>query len=109
MYKRQLLLGFADVVLPGDLVKSPLDPGELATLVVTVAAGAAIALALGRRLPDLRAGAALAAIGSPIRRATVAVGLLVERLDFALRHWHVAGLSLVVLTLLFAAAMSGAR
>lgn len=104
-----LLLGFADVVLPGDLVKSPLDPGELATLVVTVAAGAAIALALGRRLPDLRAGAALAAIGSPIRRATVAVGLLVERLDFALRRWHVAGLSLVVLTLLFAALMSGTR
>jgi multicomponent Na+:H+ antiporter subunit D len=104
-----LLLGFADVVLPGDLVKSPLDPGELATLVVTVVAGAAIALALGRRLPDLRAGAALAAIGSPIRRAMVAVGLLVERLDFALRHWHVAGLALVVLTLLFAAAMSGAR
>ena len=68
-----------------------------------------LALALGRRLPDLRAGAALAAIGSPIRRATVAVGLLVERLDFALRRWHVAGLSLVVLTLLFAAAMSGAR
>ncbi|MBK7331054.1 MAG: NADH-quinone oxidoreductase subunit J [Betaproteobacteria bacterium] len=51
-----LLLGFADVVLPGDLVKSPLDPGELATLVVTVAAGAAIALALGRRLPDLPGG-----------------------------------------------------
>ena len=41
--------------------------------------------------------------------AMVAVGLLVERLDFALRRWHVAGLSLVVLTLLFAAAMSGAR
>lgn len=104
-----LLLGFADAVLPGDLVKSPLDPGELATLAVTFAAGAAIALALGRRLPDLPAGAALAAIGSPIRRATVAVGTLVERLDFALRRWHVAALSLVVLTLLFAAAMAAGR
>jgi hypothetical protein len=64
-----------------------------------------------RATPARPPGAAprFAAIGSPIRRATVAVRLLVERLDFALRHWHVAGLSLVVLTLLFAAAMSGSR
>jgi len=91
--------------LPGELLGNPLSAKELPWLLLTVAGGAALALALGRRLPDFAAGAALAAIGSPIRRATVALGGLFERGDALLRRWHVAGVSLLALALLFGAAM----
>jgi len=91
--------------LPGELLSHPLAPKELLWLLATVAGGTVIALCLGRRLPGLPGGAALAAVGSPVRRATVAIGGLFERADAALRQWHVAGISLLVLTLLFGAAM----
>ena len=106
-----LLLAFAATgpgPLPGELLSNPLSPKELPWLLATVAGGTAIALCLGRRLPAVPGGAALAAIGSPVRRATVAIGGLFERADAALRQWHVAGISLLALTLLFGAAMFAA-
>jgi len=106
-----LLLAFAATEsgpLSRELLSNPLAPKELPWLLATVAGGTVIALCLGRSLPELPGGAALAAIGSPIRRATVAIGGLFERADAASRQWHVAGISLLALTLLFGTAMFAA-
>jgi formate hydrogenlyase subunit 3/multisubunit Na+/H+ antiporter MnhD subunit len=102
-----LLLAFAATgsLLPSELLANPLSAKELPWLLLTVAGGAAVALGLGRRLPDLPGGTALAAIGSPLRRATVALGGVFERADALLRRWPVAGVSLLALALLFGAAM----
>ena len=102
-----LLLAFAATgpLLPGELLANPLSAKELPWLLLTIAGGAAVALGLGRRLPDLPGGAALAAIGSPLRRATVALGGAFERADALLRRWPVAGVSLLALALLFGATM----
>jgi formate hydrogenlyase subunit 3/multisubunit Na+/H+ antiporter MnhD subunit len=91
--------------LPDGLLANPLSAKELPWLLATVAGGTLIALCLGLRLPALAGGTALAAIGGPLRRATVAVGGLFERGDALLRRWHVAGVSLLALALLFGAAM----
>jgi hypothetical protein len=44
-----------------------------------------------------------------LRRATLAAGGVLERIDTALRHWPVAGLSLLVLALLFGVLMATGR
>lgn len=64
-----------------------------------------VALALGRQLPAYASAGSLLAVAGPLRRATVAIGGLFERGDAALRRWPVAGLSLLLLALLFGAAM----
>ena len=42
---------------------------------------------------------------SPVRRATVAAGGMLEQTDDVLRRWPVAGLSLLMLVIAFIAAM----
>jgi hypothetical protein len=66
-----------------------------------------LALTLARRLPVLSTG--VLADASPVRRATLAAGGVLERIDTVLRHWPVAGLSLLVLALLFGALMATSR
>ena len=50
----------------------------------------------------------VAAVG-PARRAALALGGMLERIDGMLRQWPAAGLSLLLLAILFGAAMLAAR
>jgi hypothetical protein len=54
-------------------------------------------------------GSVAVAVVAPVRRATLALGGLIERLDAVLRQWTAASLSLLTLVVLFAAAMLAAR
>ena len=100
-----LALALAAVVgpVPGELLGNPLAPKEIAWTLITVAGGSVLALTLSRHLPELPAG--LLAVASPARRAMLAIGGGLERIDLGLRQWSVAGLSLLVLSLLFGLAM----
>ncbi len=91
--------------MAGDGVADPLAPKEWLAALATFAGGVVVALALGRQLPAYASAGSLLAVASPLRRATVAIGGLFERGDAALRRWPVAGLSLLLLALLFGAAM----
>jgi formate hydrogenlyase subunit 3/multisubunit Na+/H+ antiporter MnhD subunit len=87
---------------PLDALPNPLDPKEFGSALLLLVGGAAIALALGRRLPPLPAGDAVVAL---VRRATVPLGAMFVRADGVLRQWPVAGLALIVAALAFGAAM----
>jgi len=58
---------------------------------------------------DASFGNFVATIVDPARRATLAFGGVIERLDGGLRQWTAAGLSLLALVILFGAAMLAAR
>jgi multicomponent Na+:H+ antiporter subunit D len=96
-----LALAFAAIVgpVPRDLLGNPLAPKELAATLVTIAGGCVLALTLARHLPGLPAG--WLAVAGPARRTMVAIGSGLERVDRGLRQWSVAGLSLLLLSLLF--------
>ncbi len=100
-----LALALAAVVgpVPGELLGNPLAPKEIAWTLITVAGGSALALTLARHLPRLPAGFLAAA--SPVRRMMLSIGGGLERIDLGLRQWSVAGLSLLLLSLLFGLAM----
>jgi formate hydrogenlyase subunit 3/multisubunit Na+/H+ antiporter MnhD subunit len=100
-------LALAAVVgpVPGELLGNPLSPKELAATLLTVAGGSAVALAFALYVPELPAG--VLAIVSPVRRAMLVTGGILERIDAALRRWVVAGLSLLLLALLLGLAMRG--
>ena len=53
-------------------------------------------------------GQVLVAMVGPPRRATLALGKAIERVDRMLRQWSAAGLALLVLAILFDAAMLAA-
>ena len=93
--------------VPGELLGNPLAPKEIGWTLVTVIGGSVLALTLARRLPAPPAG--LLADASPVRRATLAAGGILERIDTVLRRWPVAGLSMLVLALLFGALMRMSR
>ena len=104
-----LALALAAVVgpVPGELLGNPIAPKEIGWTLVTVIGGGVLALMLARRLP-VRSTRGLAD-ASPARRATLAAGGVLERIDTVLRHWPVAGLSMLVLALLFGALMATSR
>jgi multicomponent Na+:H+ antiporter subunit D len=89
--------------VPGELLGNPLEPKEMALTLITIAGGSVLALTLSRHLPELPAG--LLAVANPARRAMLAIGGGLERIDVGLRQWSVAGLSLLLLSLLFGWAM----
>ena len=64
-----------------------------------VLGGGLLALGFGQRLPPEAAGDV--AVASLVRRATLAVGGMLERADGVLRRWPVAGLSLLALVIMF--------
>jgi formate hydrogenlyase subunit 3/multisubunit Na+/H+ antiporter MnhD subunit len=105
-----LLLGFAAAgVIPGASLAKAFAPGELLTAAVLILGGAAVACALGLRLPPLPVGNAAAALLRPLRHLTVAAGGLIVRADGALRHWPVASIALLMLAIAIAATIAAAR
>ena len=105
-----LLLGFAAAgVIPGASLAKAFAPVELLSAVVLVLGGAAVACALGLRLPPLPFGESIASMLRPLRRMTVAAGGLVVRADGALRHWPVASLALLMLAIALAATIAAAN
>jgi len=76
---------------------------DLWSAILLVIGGGVLAIGLATRLPHMQLGDG--ALASPVRGATVAAGGVLERIDGVLRQWQVAGLSLLVLVILFGAAM----
>ena len=111
-----LLLGLVHwegwIPIPAGARSSPTVIETLSTALWPVLAGGVLALLLGRwrdwppRVP-LR-GFATAIIG-PARRAALAVGEALERIDVVFRQWPAAGLSLLLLAITFGAAMLAAH
>jgi len=83
--------------VPDTLLANPLAPKELGTTLLVVAGGAAVAWGVGRPLPGATRGI--------LRAAMFGVGVAFGRLDALLRRWAVAGISVLMLTLLFGVAM----
>jgi len=105
-----LLLAFAAFgPLPRSLLKNPLEPAELASLLVTLACGGMLAFWVGAGLTRARVGDAASAIEGPVRRAGRAVGETFVRADDLLRRWPVASISLLVVAAVFGWALVGAR
>jgi multicomponent Na+:H+ antiporter subunit D len=100
-----LALALAAVVgpVPRELLGNPLAPKEVAWTLITIGGGSVLALTIARHLPGLPVR--LMAVVAPARRAMLAIGAVLERIDLGLRQWAVAGLSLLVLSLLFGVLM----
>jgi multicomponent Na+:H+ antiporter subunit D len=95
--------------VPRDTLTNPLAPGEVWSAVVLVLGGALLAIALGRRLPRVRTCESAVTIVRPVRGALGTVCETVERADGVLRLWPIAGVSLLLLAILFGAAMMTGR
>jgi formate hydrogenlyase subunit 3/multisubunit Na+/H+ antiporter MnhD subunit len=96
-----LLLGLAGIgPAPLDALSSLSK--ELWSAILLVIGGGVLAIGLAPRLPRGSAGDGAFAIAV---RATMAGGGVLERVDGVLRQWPVAGLTLLVLVILFGAAM----
>ena len=97
-------------LLPLSAVKSA-GPWSIATvwkLLWPALGGAGLAILVGRwggTWGRSTSSSALAAALAPVRSAAVAVATAVERSDAALRQWGTAGLSMLLLTILFGAAI----
>jgi hypothetical protein len=94
-----MLLGLA-AIGPVSLDTLSLSVKELWSAVLLVLGGGVLALALGHRLPAMPVGDG-AAIMSPVRTAALALAGVIEQADGVLRRWPVAGLSLLVLVIMF--------
>jgi formate hydrogenlyase subunit 3/multisubunit Na+/H+ antiporter MnhD subunit len=101
-----LALGFVAVRggLP-DALSSALTAGEMWSALLLIVGGAAVAAGLAGPLPAIPVGATVAAIGRPLRRATVVVGAMLLRTDGVLRQWPVAGIALVAVAIAFGLTM----
>ncbi len=95
--------------VPTNIAASALSLAAVGKVLWPVLGGAALAILLGRwdRPPGVRL-ANVVAMAGPARRAAFALGGIVERADDVLRRWAVAGLSLLLLAITFAAAMLAA-
>jgi len=110
-----LLLGLVHwepyLPIPDDTVakSNPLGLAAISKTLWPVLAGAVLAILLGRWREDWlpRAGGKGTAVEilSRVRRAAVALGTAVVRIDAVLREWSAAAFSLLVLSILFGAAM----
>jgi NADH:ubiquinone oxidoreductase subunit 5 (subunit L)/multisubunit Na+/H+ antiporter MnhA subunit len=95
-----LLLGLV-AIGPAPPATLSLVPKELWSAILLLVGGGVLVLGLGQRLPPISRSDTVVAIMSPLRRRMVAVGGILERTDGMLRRWPVAGLSLVVLVIMF--------
>ncbi len=114
-----LAMAFAAVAIPWGLYPAATG-SSLADMVVPAALwaalwplllGAGLAVALrrwGHRLPRVPEGDLLV-VGERAGRVTTAWGAAMERADFLLRQWPVAGLSLLALAICLGAAMLAGR
>jgi NADH:ubiquinone oxidoreductase subunit 5 (subunit L)/multisubunit Na+/H+ antiporter MnhA subunit len=110
-----LLLGFVpwEEYLPvaRGTLSNPLTLETLSTALWPIVAGGVLAILLGRwgaRPERISMGQVLVAMVEPPRRATLALGKAIERVDRMFRQWSAAGLALLVLAILFGAAMLAA-
>jgi formate hydrogenlyase subunit 3/multisubunit Na+/H+ antiporter MnhD subunit len=87
-------------------VSSPIALATLSKALLPFVGGAALAILLGRWSKASAMAKLLPALG-PARAAGLAIGNAVGWTDGLLRQWPAAGLSLLVLVLLFATAMLG--
>jgi multicomponent Na+:H+ antiporter subunit D len=111
-----LLLGLvhweAYLSVPGGTPSNPLALKSLSAALWPVLGGALLAILLGRwghRLARLPFGKVLVSMVVPARTTALALGGRIERIDGMLRQWPAAGLSLLVLAILFGAALLAAR
>jgi formate hydrogenlyase subunit 3/multisubunit Na+/H+ antiporter MnhD subunit len=110
-----LALALTAVVIPWTLfltagigtLADAVAPAALWTALWPVLLGGALAALLrrlGERLPRVPEGDVVA-LGAPLARAGAAAGAALERAESVLRRWPVAGLSLLMLTVLLGAAL----
>jgi multicomponent Na+:H+ antiporter subunit D len=111
-----LLLGLfpweAYLSVPHARAAKPIDLWSLADALWPILVGGVLAILLGRwetRLAQVPSGKGVAAIFGPVRRSAFALGSMLERVDDIARQWTAAGLSLLVLVVLFGAAMLAGR
>jgi multicomponent Na+:H+ antiporter subunit D len=110
-----LLLGLVhwEAYLPitVDTLSNPLTLKALSTALWPVVGGGVLAILLGRwgqRPERVPLGDIVVAIVGPVRRAALALGRILERVDRMLCQWPAAGLTLLLLAILFGAAMLAA-
>ncbi len=83
--------------VPASLVANPLALDELVALATVFVGGSLVALAFAREAPFAATNGAVRAL----RALSLGLGGVLERIDYALRGWSVAGMSLLVITLVF--------
>ena len=110
-----LLLGLAPwewyLSVPSVTPSIPLALTTVLTSLGTIVGGGALAILLGRwghQFADLRFAKLLVAIVGPLRRAALALGGMIVRVDGTLRQWPAAAFSLMILAILFGTALLGA-
>ena len=110
-----LLLGLASwtpyLSIPPEILAKSLSLDEVPKALTQILGGAALAVLLGRWGVQRPGGAlwrSLASAIAPVRRATLALGGVVERADAVLRQWPAAGICFLALALLFGVAMRAA-
>jgi hypothetical protein len=91
--------------VPASLISNPLAPKELLASAIAIIGGALLVLAYSRELPRFAIVDRIAGLLRPLRGALCALAQGFVRIDDGARQWSIAGLSMLVLTLLFAAAM----
>jgi hypothetical protein len=80
---------------------NPFGPAALSKSLLTILGGAVMAILLRRPFANSIFWKALAVVVDPVRRASE----LLQRVDDILREWPAAGISLLMLALLFGASM----
>jgi multicomponent Na+:H+ antiporter subunit D len=91
--------------VPASLISNPLAPKELLASALAIIGGALLVLAYSRELPRFAIVDRIAVLLGPLRGALCALARGFVRIDDGARQWSIAGLSMLVLTLLFGAAM----
>jgi multicomponent Na+:H+ antiporter subunit D len=111
-----LLLGLAPwkwyLSVPSGATSKPLVLTTVLTLLWPIVGGGVLAILLGRwgdRLANIRFAKILVAIVAPLRRTALAVGRMIVRVDRMLCQWPAAVFSLMILAILFGAALLAAR
>ena len=107
-----LLLGLvpceAYLSVPAGTSSNRLTLGALSKALWPIVGGGVLALLLGRwghRSPRGRSAKLASAAVGPPRRAALAMGRMLEAVDGTLRQWPAAGLSLLAVAIMLAAAM----